>query len=261
MALALVLVLVVVGSVLFHVLSPWWWTPIASNWGYIDNTLVITFWITGAVFTAVVLFMAYCVYRFRHKEGQPRRLRAGEQQARMLADRRDGARRGGHAGAGAVRLAPVRHRSEGGDRGRGRRPAMAVELPPARRGRQARHLERPAGQSRQSARHQSRRPERPGRRRDRSGRPAPADRQAGQDAAALDRRAARFLRARVPRQDGHDAGHRSPISGSRRRGPGTSRCCAPSCAASATPSCAAWSRSTTSRTTRPGCRSSGPSPS
>jgi cytochrome c oxidase subunit 2 len=69
MAIALLLVVVVVGSVLFHVLSPWWWTPIASNWGYIDDTLVITFWITGFVFSAVVLFMAYCVWRFRHKEG------------------------------------------------------------------------------------------------------------------------------------------------------------------------------------------------
>ncbi len=69
MAIALLLVLVVVGSVLFHVLSPWWWTPIASNWDYIDHTLVITFWITGVVFSAVVLFMAYCVFRFRHKEG------------------------------------------------------------------------------------------------------------------------------------------------------------------------------------------------
>lgn len=69
MAIALVLVLVVVGSILFHVLSPWWWTPIASNWGYIDGTLVITFWITGAVFAAVVLFMAYCVWKFRHKPG------------------------------------------------------------------------------------------------------------------------------------------------------------------------------------------------
>jgi cytochrome c oxidase subunit 2 len=62
--------LVAVGSVLFHVLSPWWWTPIASNWRYIDNTLIITFWITGAVFVAVVLFMAYCVFRFRHREGR-----------------------------------------------------------------------------------------------------------------------------------------------------------------------------------------------
>lgn len=69
MAIALVLVLIVVGSVLFHFLSPWWWTPIASNWDYIDHTIVITFWITGVVFAAVVLFMAYCVFRFRHREG------------------------------------------------------------------------------------------------------------------------------------------------------------------------------------------------
>ncbi len=69
MAVVLILVLLVVGSLLFHVLSPWWWTPIASNWTYIDSTLVVTFWITGIVFVAVVLFMAYCVYRFRHKPG------------------------------------------------------------------------------------------------------------------------------------------------------------------------------------------------
>ena len=69
MAVALVLVSIVVGSVLFHFLSPWWWTPIASNWDYIDHTIIITFWITGVVFSAVVLFMAYCVFRFRHKEG------------------------------------------------------------------------------------------------------------------------------------------------------------------------------------------------
>ncbi|MDJ1157103.1 cytochrome c oxidase subunit II [Chelatococcus sp. SYSU_G07232] len=70
MAIALILVLIAVGSVLFHVLSPWWWTPIASNWGYIDNTIIITFWITGVVFVAVVLFMAYCLFRFRHQEGR-----------------------------------------------------------------------------------------------------------------------------------------------------------------------------------------------
>lgn len=69
MAIAVVLVLIVAGSIAFHMLSPWWWTPIASNWNYIDDTLVITFWITGAVFAAVVLFMAYCVFRFRHREG------------------------------------------------------------------------------------------------------------------------------------------------------------------------------------------------
>ena len=69
MAVVLALVLVAVGSVVFHFLSPWWWTPIASNWGYIDSTILVTFWITGAVFVAIVLFMAYCVFRFRHRPG------------------------------------------------------------------------------------------------------------------------------------------------------------------------------------------------
>ena len=70
MPVAIVLVLVAVGSVVFHFLSPWWWTPIASNWQYIDHTLIITFWITGAVFVAVVLFMGYCIYRFHHVQGR-----------------------------------------------------------------------------------------------------------------------------------------------------------------------------------------------
>lgn len=70
MAVALILVLVVVGTVAFHFMSPWWWTPIASNWGYIDNTIIITFWITGVVFVAVIGFTAYCVYRFHHIEGR-----------------------------------------------------------------------------------------------------------------------------------------------------------------------------------------------
>src|SRR6185437_15463702 len=70
MAVAIVLVLIVVGSILFHLLTPWWWTPIASNWQYIDHTIIITFWITGVVFSLVVLFMAYCVFRFRHQAGR-----------------------------------------------------------------------------------------------------------------------------------------------------------------------------------------------
>src|SRR6202790_4324312 len=70
MAVALILLLVAVASVLFHIFSPWWWTPLASNWGYIDDTITLTFWITGAVFFAVVAFMAYCVFRFRHEEGR-----------------------------------------------------------------------------------------------------------------------------------------------------------------------------------------------
>ena len=69
MPTAIILVLVALGSILFHILSPWWWTPIASNWDYIDHTIIITFWITGIAFTAILLFMAYCVFRFRHQEG------------------------------------------------------------------------------------------------------------------------------------------------------------------------------------------------
>ncbi len=65
--LAFVLFVVAVGSVVFHFVSPWWFTPLASNWGHIDTTIVITFWITGVAFVAVILFMAYCVLKFRHK--------------------------------------------------------------------------------------------------------------------------------------------------------------------------------------------------
>ena len=67
MIVAIGLVAVAVGTVLFHFLSPWWWTPIASNWGYIDDTIILTFWITGVVFIVVILFMAYCVLRYKYK--------------------------------------------------------------------------------------------------------------------------------------------------------------------------------------------------
>jgi cytochrome c oxidase subunit 2 len=70
MVLAIVLVLLVVGSVVFHILSPWYFTPIASNWGMIDDTVSITFWVTGFVFVAVNLFLAYCVVRYRHTKGK-----------------------------------------------------------------------------------------------------------------------------------------------------------------------------------------------
>jgi cytochrome c oxidase subunit 2 len=69
MVLAIVLVLLIVGSVLFHYLSPWYFTPIASNWDTIDETVTITFWVTGFVFVAINLFMAYCVVRYRRRKG------------------------------------------------------------------------------------------------------------------------------------------------------------------------------------------------
>ncbi|MBT4671744.1 MAG: cytochrome-c oxidase, partial [Rhodospirillaceae bacterium] len=40
----------------------------ASNWGSLDNAIVITFWITGVVYVALILFMAYCLYKYRYKK-------------------------------------------------------------------------------------------------------------------------------------------------------------------------------------------------
>ena len=69
MALAVVIFLLVIGSVIFHFASPWWFTDIAADWGTIDLTINITFWVTGFVFIACNLFMAYCVWKFRQHEG------------------------------------------------------------------------------------------------------------------------------------------------------------------------------------------------
>ena len=70
MALAVVIVLLVIGSLIFHFASPWYFTPLASNWSSIDFTVNVTFWVTGIVFVAVNLFTAYAIVRYRHKEGR-----------------------------------------------------------------------------------------------------------------------------------------------------------------------------------------------
>jgi cytochrome c oxidase subunit 2 len=71
-ALAVVLVVLVIGSLIFHFASQhygWYFTDVASNWGTIDTTVDITFWVCGIVFVAVNLFTAYCVWRFRARPG------------------------------------------------------------------------------------------------------------------------------------------------------------------------------------------------
>ncbi len=70
MAIAVVLVLLVIGSLIFHFTSPWWFTPIASNWTTMEDTVVLTFWVTGIVFVVVNLFLAWVVWKYRHKPGQ-----------------------------------------------------------------------------------------------------------------------------------------------------------------------------------------------
>ena len=37
MGVAVVLVVLIAGSLLFHFLSPWYFTPIASNWTAVDT--------------------------------------------------------------------------------------------------------------------------------------------------------------------------------------------------------------------------------
>ena len=68
MHVGIIFLLVIVGSVLFHIFTPWYWTDIASNWGGMDSTITLTFWVGGGVFVAVCLFMVYCVLRYAHKE-------------------------------------------------------------------------------------------------------------------------------------------------------------------------------------------------
>jgi len=70
MILAIVLVILVIGSVLFHIFSPWQATEAASNWGSIDSALLITIVITGIFFVGIGLFMAVAVWRFHHSNGK-----------------------------------------------------------------------------------------------------------------------------------------------------------------------------------------------
>ena len=69
MYVAIGIALLVIGSILFHVLSPWRMTPIASNWASIDQALLITLYICAVAFIALNLFMAWAIWRYRHKPG------------------------------------------------------------------------------------------------------------------------------------------------------------------------------------------------
>lgn len=69
MVIALVLLLIVVASVVFHLATPWWLTPLASNWKAMDDTLTITIVVTGVFFVVINLFVVYALWRFRHRKG------------------------------------------------------------------------------------------------------------------------------------------------------------------------------------------------
>jgi cytochrome c oxidase subunit 2 len=69
MAIAIALLLIVAGTVIFHLVTPWWLTPLASNWNAMDDTLTITVIVTGVFFVVINLFVVYTLWRFRHREG------------------------------------------------------------------------------------------------------------------------------------------------------------------------------------------------
>lgn len=69
MAIAIGILALTVITLLFHLMSPWWFTPIASNWASIDFTVNLTFWITGIVFVAVNGFLIWVLIKYRHREG------------------------------------------------------------------------------------------------------------------------------------------------------------------------------------------------
>jgi cytochrome c oxidase subunit 2 len=77
MVFAWALILLVVATLAFHFAAlygvfgdPWWFTEIASNWTTMDQTVNVTFWVTGIVFIVVNSFMAWCVVRYRHRKGK-----------------------------------------------------------------------------------------------------------------------------------------------------------------------------------------------
>ena len=70
MAVALVVLLVVIGSVVFHWLNPWEFGPIASQWQFIDVTVYITFWICGIAFVILGVFMAWAINKYKYREGR-----------------------------------------------------------------------------------------------------------------------------------------------------------------------------------------------
>lgn len=70
MAIAIVVVLLLIATLAFHFWSPWHLTPLASNWGAIDNTINMTLLVTGFVFIAVNLFMVWCLIKYRYNENR-----------------------------------------------------------------------------------------------------------------------------------------------------------------------------------------------
>src|SRR6185295_15147862 len=69
MAIAIVIAALILFSIAFQLLTPWWLTPLASNWRSIDTALDVTMWVCGFFFVALNAFLAFAIYRYRHRQG------------------------------------------------------------------------------------------------------------------------------------------------------------------------------------------------
>jgi cytochrome c oxidase subunit 2 len=69
MAIAIVIAALVLLSIAFQLLTPWWLTPLDSNWGSIDTALDVTMWVCGFFFIALNVFLAFSIFRYRHRRG------------------------------------------------------------------------------------------------------------------------------------------------------------------------------------------------
>ena len=69
MAFVIVTAIIVIGTVLWNFVSPWWFSPLASNWGFLDTTILISLVITGIAFVLISAFILYCVVKFPYREG------------------------------------------------------------------------------------------------------------------------------------------------------------------------------------------------
>lgn len=70
MPIAIALIVLIVASLLFHWLNPWQPPPLASNWQSMDDTLTITFVITGIFFVVLCAFLVYVIWRFHRRGAQ-----------------------------------------------------------------------------------------------------------------------------------------------------------------------------------------------
>ena len=70
MLVPIMLLLVALGTVVFHFASPWWFTPIPANWIVIDTTMDLNGLGTGVVFAGLIRVIAWCTSRYRYHEGK-----------------------------------------------------------------------------------------------------------------------------------------------------------------------------------------------